>query len=224
MNITTIAGGYKVPCDSHLGKWQQECQRLDHDNFTVNAIRPWIGRNSFILDVGAFDGDHTINYSEIASEGFVWAYEPNETAFKCLQHNIALFPNGNVYATNSALGAKNETLGMLENSNLGASRLTGDGVMTVPVFSLDTMNMEKLDFIKMDCEGFEPNVIRGAIMTLERLKPVLLIEINRHALQDQGFTVDDIYDPLTEIGYEFQIIQPDAKPEDVMFDVLAFCR
>lgn len=224
MKTHQIPGGYLVPDDTHIGKWQKECGRLDHDAFTVSAIAPWIARDAVIYDVGAFDGDHTIEYSQLAPGGRIEAYEPNQLAFECLRHNVKLFPNENVYATNTALGAENGGMGMKLNENLGASCMTNSDECWVPVFTIDHFQREKLDFIKLDCEGFEPNVIRGGIETIERCKPAMLIEINHGALSVQGFTAEDIYDPLTEIGYEFQIIQPDLNPESPMFDVLAIPR
>lgn len=77
--------------------------------------------------------------------------------------------------------------------------------------------MPRCDFIKADCEGYEPNVIRGAMETLKRCKPILFIEINKQALAHFGFTKDDILKPLAELGYKIDGT-PDLKAEQV--DVL----
>lgn len=58
MNIKTITGGYQVPDDSCLGKFQLETDRLDHDRHLVPLACEYIKPGMTVLDAGAFNGDH----------------------------------------------------------------------------------------------------------------------------------------------------------------------
>src|SRR5688572_13750228 len=102
--------------DTHVSHWVQESGRLDHDQNMLPVILPYIRPGDWVLDVGAFIGDHTIAYLDAVREGTVLAFEPNPEAFRCLRWNCKKSINFNM-----GLSDKNEILDIKLNPNAGAS-------------------------------------------------------------------------------------------------------
>ena len=81
-----------------------------------------------------------------------------------------------------------------------SDRYGGSNTLKVDVNTLDSYGLfSDVDFIKMDVEGYEPNIIRGAIRTIESNWPVILCEINRGdftaqtLLEDMGYGLIDVH-------------------------------
>ena len=66
--------------------------------------------------------------------------------------------------------------------------------------TLDSFNLQYVDFIKIDAEGYEPLVAKGAMNTIERCKPIILYERKEHPTR-YGYQRDSIRDVLMDIGY-----------------------
>ena len=66
--------------------------------------------------------------------------------------------------------------------------------------TLDSFNLQYVDFIKIDAEGYEPLVAKGAMNTIERCKPIILYERKEHPKR-YGYQRDSIRDVLMDIGY-----------------------
>ncbi len=199
MTITDF-GVAVVEGDTHLSKWIIEQRRLDVAREYLLQFQKYIPLGGVVVDAGACLGDHTAPYSQfVGPSGTVLAFEPNPTAFECLKHNMKAYENVTVF--NLGLGAFPGVLGIKSNDNLGMARLTAGGAGQISVVTLDSFNLGKLDFMKMDVEGFEPQVIAGARETLRRCRPVLLVEIQKECLLLNGCTAEDVISPLRELGY-----------------------
>lgn len=234
METQIIRGGFMVPIDTHLGKWQIEEQKLDHDNFLPPLVCSHLKDGQCIIDCGAFNGDHSIAYSRaVGKNGMVIAVEPGSLAYECLKHNVPLFPFKNTFALQSAVSEEcGESVSHFTNENLGGStcqvvdnkkRKEGEKyLLTVTIDYLAHQAERKIDFIKMDIEGFEAKALLGAIHTLKKDKPGLLIEVNSGALMLQGDTQEDIFAILDYHSYRWEIAQPDCKLSDPQFDLLCF--
>lgn len=175
--------------------------------------KPYIPEGGVVVDVGACLGDFTATFSEfVGPGGRVYAYEPNPTVFGCLLHNMKPYPN--VVISDIALGECRRWSSIAEDEhNIGASYLTGIGqdtiypsgnIISILVMPLDVLGaFHRIDFIKIDAEGYEPLVLDGAQETLKRLSPTMLIEIDQRALGFQGFTPKDVHARLDALGYDF---------------------
>jgi hypothetical protein len=73
----------------------------------------------------------------------------------------------------------------------------------------------------IDAEGSEPFVLRGAEKLINRCHPILVIEINKFALDRYGFTSKDIFNWLSEHGYGWEAIQPGLVADPPQYDVIA---
>jgi len=167
------------------------------------------------LDCGANIGVHTIEWARhMHGWGQVHAFEAQERIYYALAGNIAINNCSNARATWAALGAKSGTLnvpivdynrpasyGSLElrksanNEDIGqAISYDKSATYEVPMITLDSMSFSQIDFIKIDVEGMEIDVLRGAAKLLKKHRPMMLIE---HIKSDNKALVD----MLKSFGY-----------------------
>jgi len=150
-------------------------------------------KDKVIYDIGAFIGLTTLFFAHRSGDnGFVYAFEPNKELFNLVLKNIELNALSNVQAYNFAIGEKNETKEMFVSSNHAAmgslskehmsKENSGTNSISVEVKALDTIikeySLRQPDFIKIDVEGYELNVLAGMYETLKKDKPELFIEIH----------------------------------------------
>ena len=87
---------------------------------------------------------------------------------------------------------------------------------SVKVVRLDTeviaLNIKKVSLIKIDVEGYELNVIRGALNTIRKFKPILFVELNEENLKQYGHSSETLVNLLWELGYRVL----DSKTGDVL--------
>lgn len=135
-----------------------------------------------VLDVGASAGIFTLLASRLVGpEGKVVACEPIEGNRSCLEQNLAARVVPNVVVYPSAIGASDGELTItLSTDNPGSHSAVLSNLgrtVIVPVRSVDSLvrelGLERVDFIKADVEGMEPDVLRGAADTIRRFKPCL---------------------------------------------------
>ena len=145
-----------------------------------------------VFDIGANVGLTMAVFSLRASTGAVYAFEPSPTAFPCLEATIEANKFQNCQAFNLAMSTASGEMSFSNNpTTASASHLSRDGSlggnnMTVNVSTVDLMASElalsRLDLIKIDVEGFELDVIDGALQTIQKAKPSVFVEFNSFAL------------------------------------------
>jgi len=130
------------------------------------------------LDIGANVGlwsrDLVDNFAKVV------AFEPVAIFRECLEKNVT---GANFFISPLALGDHDTQATMIiTEGNSGHSHLdpatlgTGD----VQVVKLDNLNMDNIDYIKIDCEGYEYRVLQGAEQTVKRCRPIMVIEQKPH--------------------------------------------
>lgn len=226
--------GYWIPdVDSHISKWIEDSGKLCHDEFLPEIVAKHLKEDMCVIDAGSFIGDHTIRYNQcVGAKGLVVAVEAGKEAFDCLIKNAELFAfPKNVYCLQAALGERDgDTCSHNPDSNLGAShcetvfhRVPGAKyLLTVTIDYIASQIQRKVDFIKMDIEGWEVKTLIGASKTLTNDRPALLIEVNPGALAKQGDKEQDIYDILDHHKYTYSICQPECSKGSAQYDLLCF--
>ena len=182
---------------------------------------------NFVIDCGANMGYYsTIMMQKIGREGTLHAFEPNPRAFSFLKNNIAI--NGfseQACLHQTALSNEESTSSHMWISKefSGGSYLTSDlsTDMTNQGFYLEKIQTQKLDniitektvdLIKIDVEGFEPNLLFGAQNILERSKNIILIiELSPSAWEGQGHSPKEVFKYLEELKFQFKIALPGEK-------------
>ena len=148
-----------------------------------------------VLDVGANIGLTALALSRIARRGRVAAVEPVPEAFSFLVRNLARAQVDNVKPYNFALGPHDGTVVMQGSPDfLAGSFVTTDYPVdipghfrkTVPMRALDScfaeLDLSRLDFVKLDVEGYELDVLEGSRRTLARFRPLVMLELNHWCL------------------------------------------
>lgn len=153
-----------------------------------------------IIDCGANIGNHSVYFSKVLNRDVV-AFEPNAIAYKILVKNIALNNLQNISAYELALGSEAGFGVSIQNTtnNLGASKILLDNTGDINIVALDsaTTDIDKISMLKIDVEGFELNVLRGARKIIATQKPLILIEI---------FNYDAYINIINELGLEYKPI------------------
>lgn len=179
---------------------------------TMNFIQENLSAGSTFLDAGANIGVMSLVAAKaVGSDGRVISFEPHPNTRSILEKNISLngFSQIEIQAVGLGSGKSSGTL-FSEEKNRGGSSLMdydeneehGAEIQIVSLDSLvDELNLNQLDLIKIDIEGWEFEMLKGAKKTLTRLRPTLIVEIDLHRKLEGG-TVREMVDFLVEIGYE----------------------
>ncbi len=165
---------------------------------------------STVIDVGTNIGNVLLNFAQLAGpQGQAIGFEANPATLRHCQSNIALNRFANVRVEGIGLGESEGTLsfGRAAATNSGADRFMPDGTggLMVPVITLDSYvdqhDLTRIDLIKIDVEGFEFKVLRGAEQSIARFRPRLFIELCHDNLAEQGDSAAGLLRWLEERDY-----------------------
>ena len=143
------------------------------DHLCERFLRP----DSVALDIGANIGVTSAILSQHLSEGYIFAFEPGASIFRALQTNIETNRLTNVKAFNMAVAETSGAVLFSENSAYGSISKSGTETRSTSVDDI-AADLKRLDFIKIDVEGFEKNVLLGAKETISKFNPVIYMEYN----------------------------------------------
>ena len=130
----------------------------------------WTGNRRLAVDIGAHCGLWSMQFVKAFFENIV-AFEPLDRHVECYRKNVQ---EGAYVLHQVALGNRHGTCGIkLVEGLSGRSHVDGDG--DVPMMKLDDFGLSP-DLIKIDVEGYELFVLKGAEETLLRCKPVMIVE------------------------------------------------
>ncbi len=139
-----------------------------------------------VVDVGANIGSHTLAFAKaVGDSGEVVALEPQRIPFQMLSGNVALNGLCNVRVLQQGAGDRSgramvPLVSGKDPHNWGAVSLGDEGSPgeTVDVVPVDGLGLRSCRLIKIDVEGMEPQVIRGAANAIRRFQPILFVENN----------------------------------------------
>jgi FkbM family methyltransferase len=167
--------------------------------------------NGVALDVGANAGAITLSMAHLAPAGQVVAFEAAPPNADRLEANIARSGMRNVRVERVALYDRPCELSLsYMHEHSGGASVADRGSTTavrIPAITLDgwvrTNAIGRVDLVKIDVEGSEVRVLRGARETLRRFRPTLIVECNPVTLSQQdGATTDDLLDAFDDLGYQ----------------------
>ena len=183
-----------------------------------------ISKNPVIFDVGANIGIFSLSYASIFKSAKVYSFEPVDYIFEILRTNIYKNKNfkNRIFPFNLGFSdsRKNIKLGIpnskqhprydpKKNSiNVGLFSIYGSKKSTVNAkfVTLDdfvkSKKIQKLDFIKIDVEGHEYNVLKGAIKTIKKFKPIIIFEFNDLTRALSTYSVSDYFSIIKKMNYK----------------------
>ena len=208
----------------------------------IRFVRSLLKPGDTAIDVGGHIGFFTMHMAAaVGPAGRVYAFEPFDANAEMLERSIAENRFGDrVVFQRAAVGAATGTATLtfpVETLNSGgayllregAAPLTGNQKQEVPVVALDALHIRRpVRFIKMDVEGAEPQVVRGAVRLLEEDRPIILSEVHPTQLERaSGVTADQFLDELRALGYRAHRLEHgaiaaplDRAPADVLVSVV----
>lgn len=152
-----------------------------------------------ILDCGANIGYYSILFSQLASSGRVYAIEPTDT-FDMLIQNLEFNKSENVIPVRVALG---ESSGHRKEA---VFRIWGKApeVKEYEFLTIDDLvardDIPRVDCIKIDVDSFDFDVLKGAVKTMQRDDPYIVVELN-HALSRRNQSNAEALHWLSRMGY-----------------------
>jgi len=199
-----------------------------------------ISKGQTIIDVGANIGDMTLNFAKIAGDnGLVIAFEPFPPMFSKLTQNIALNSFKNIVTQNLGLANATSVLEMEEPSegNPGMNRITSNSsknTTQISVVRLDDFlkksNIQEIHIIKIDVEGYEHEVLKGAQEILTHQRPLLFIELDDANLRDQGSSAQQLIQLLESLNYKMvkatnnSVITSESDFKNCHYDIICTAK
>jgi hypothetical protein len=176
-----------------------------------------VKRDMVLFDVGSNIGETLLNFAKLTGDnGKVYGFEPVPYSFNKCSNNILLNRFNNVSVSQIALSNKEETLFFHEanNNNSGGvfmNKNNTPGSYKVEGITLDAyverIGITHLDLIKVDVEGFETNVLKGAGETCRKFRPNLFVEVDDINLKNQGSSASELIALITSYGYQISKIE-----------------
>lgn len=182
----------------HASRW--------HGAQDLGFLRKLLRPDDTIVDIGANVGSHAIPLAKALGETTqVYAFEPHPRVFAQLQANAVLNRLPNLHLYNLALGAHTGEVAFTDVRSDDYNRVApvGAGALTVPMTPLDCFEplaAVPIDLLKIDVEGYELFVLRGAEATLMRTRFVFL-EANAFNVGEYGSSVQALVDYLRARGW-----------------------
>jgi FkbM family methyltransferase len=178
------------------------------------------------VDAGAYIGLHTVTMSRVF--GTVHSFEPQRGIYQLLCANLALNGCANVVTHNLALydraspmrlapPERQEVSTPMRDGQPDYARIANAAALTFEVVdggsgdvcavALDELNLEGLSLIKVDTQGADLRVLRGAEATIRRCRPVILFEWERDLGEQHGAALEDYQAFFADLDYDLAVLQ-----------------
>lgn len=175
----------------------------------LKKVRPFVPKNAVYVDIGANVGNHLVFFGLFSDLKKIYAFEPNPDLFPILSKNVdlnELSPITTLYQ--NAIGSRQSKGVLVGSTNPDDTFYTDKSVQVtddgnVQILPLDDIIKEKVDFIKIDVEGMEIEVLKGSLNRISADKPIIFIESDKISevlkiLGPYGYYIEK---PLANLNY-----------------------
>jgi FkbM family methyltransferase len=177
--------------------------------FLMDELTP----NSNFLDVGSNYGIHSFIASKLCKK--VYSFEPQKLIYDLCNQSIKDNDIKNIHLFNIALGNKNTKLNMQKFDYLNQDIHVGDVSLVfdsqigeeVIVNKLDDVINDKIDFIKIDVQGYEKFVLEGGDKIINEHKPIMIIEIETQQLSKFGYDSASLFNYIKKLDYHIFFLE-----------------
>jgi len=207
--IPVVINNFKVRLPARYYKYFPKNYEEENFSFFKEHARPGMTT----LDIGAHFGLFAVFFQKI-SNGIVYAFEPTRETLKVFRETVDINKcNEKVHVVDMAVDKEPGTANFFIHPTVGGrgNTLVKDAKLgmtsssyEVKVTSVDAFAKEKgitVDCIKIDAEGAELGVLKGATDTIRRGRPIILLSIHPEPIQSRGDSLGQIWDLLEEYGY-----------------------
>ncbi len=186
-----------------------------NDFHEIELLKKLIKPNDYVLDIGANIGFYAKIISDIVGEkGQVYCFEPDKTNYNYLVKNTS--ENKNIKLFNLAVSDKSEIIKVYKSKLLNVDHRTYpvnnyDSVEEINANSIDELlknkSLEKINFIKIDIQGFELTAFKGMQNLLSSNNNIKIIaEYWPHGFKRAGTSAIEFYDFFGKLNYQFKLI------------------
>lgn len=194
-----LVGGIYIPraekyLRAHLAETPGFADNYDTD---LHAFVDTLPRKRIAVDVGASIGLWSRRLA--GSFGSVHAYEPLPIARECFLRNVEA---SNVYLHAAALGDRDGTVTIENRPSITFKTHVSGSSGSADIRTLDSFDIKEVDLIKIDCEGFDYWVLRGAEQTIRRDRPLVIFEA-KEGVSERRYRVAQTapHDFMRSLGY-----------------------
>lgn len=198
-----------VSCYQYLidNGWYKSSEIETQDWVIDNVEDDWV-----IFDCGAHIGYYSMLFAHQAPLGWVYAFEANELTCQYLRNNLEANEHlklDNIELIQAVLGCcvarKEETLWFAGQGDDGMGKTQGVyDFTTIDVFS-EVRQIERLDLIKTDVDGWDFELLLGAEETIKKFRPIIIAEVN-YALKWRGFSSEDVLKFMDRVNYTHKVL------------------
>lgn len=178
--------------------------QIIYEKYTDLLFKKFIKPGNTVIDAGANIGYYTHLASKlVGNNGHIYSYEPVPKALEILKHNAP----SNVTILNKALSDKSGTFDFFIQEGIVTSSLKPDASGTKIEVEVSTLDEEfknqksEVHFIKIDVEGFELNVLKGAISIINKNRPFIYFELLDIYANEFGTDYDSFSTFFKKINY-----------------------
>ena len=164
--------------------------------YTVDIVAESCRQHRSIIHAGANVGAYTLKFANSFER--VYAFEPDRTNFRCLSANTV--DAENVHLFQAALGNNDKPVSLDNDNpaNCGTFAVARSG--TIPMLMIDSLNLDDVDCIHLDSEGYEFFILQAAINTIQKSSPLIVVEWLDHG-EKYGWNREDLIEFIVGLGY-----------------------
>ncbi len=210
--------------------YYQGCSEPELTAFLERVLKPGM----VFFDVGAHIGEHVVLGSTlVAPDGQVHAFEPDSRNFAFLEKNVEMNGLHNVFLNRLAVYDKDTTLEFVQTREPSTSHIRSHSVaesgplLTVKATTLDHYiednGIDKVDVLKIDVEGAELYVLRGAQSLLDKPNgqaPIIIFEYSQANCKRFGYHPDEIVTLLKSRGFTIWVLKEGGTLERLRPELL----
>ncbi len=190
------------------------------DAYEIKLLSQHIKPGDTVIDIGANIGYYALLLSKLAGRnGAVHCFEPDPINFSRLQKTVS--GHSNIYLNHKAMAPQSGSISVYTSKELNVDHRTYkpeefEKEIRIDAISLDDYlaglpNNKKVDFIKMDIQGFEQEAFRGMVKTFENNPDVKLVsEFWPYGLEKAGGSASSYYEQLTQAGFSVYLLENNA--------------
>jgi FkbM family methyltransferase len=206
-----VIGSPVEPLARHMYAWISLCGKYDHE--TLSVMDRVLKRDSHCLDVGGHKGDMLAEMIRRAPQGAHQAFEPIPASHARLVkrfpevpiHNVALSDEAGETTFHVVVDAP--ALSSLRERPAAQGKRVEEIRVRTERLDAFVAPHEPIDFIKIDVEGAEYHVFRGATETLSRCHPIVVFEHGRGGADCFGAGPNQVFDLLADCGLKISLMQ-----------------
>lgn len=183
-----------------------------HEFHEFLFLNKFLKKDMVFVDIGANLGEYSLFSAKRLSSGKVLAFEPMPKMSVLLEENRVLNQFENIEIFKYGLSEQEGVLPIyeMENANEGLSTFfpgnqKSKSALVVPLKVFDTeverWGVDRIDFVKIDVEGSEWSVLKGARKTIQKFKPLVMVEINQHTFSMAGYSSEEVYRFFNDLSY-----------------------